>query len=111
MSLIRRQFLQAAAAAFAVAPEIAWTQPGYPTRSVRVIVPFPPAGSVDIFARLAAQKLNWRLGQQFYVENISGAGGNIGTAQAAKAAPDGHTVLFAVNSLVVNPSLFANVPY
>jgi len=83
----------------------------YPSRPVRVIVPFAPSGTTDIFARIAAQKLTERLGKSFYVENIAGASGNIGTGQAARAAPDGYTLLFAFSSYVVNPSLFAKTPY
>src|SRR5262249_15441550 len=83
----------------------------YPARAVRVIVPFAPGGTTDIFARLAAQKLSENLGKQFYVENIAGASGNIATGQAARAAPDGHTVLFAFSSHVVNPTLFDKIPY
>jgi tripartite-type tricarboxylate transporter receptor subunit TctC len=83
----------------------------YPVRPVRIIVPFAPSGTTDIFARLAAQKLTERLVKSFYVENIPGASGNIGTNQAARAAPDGYTVLFAFSSHVVNPSLFAKIPY
>jgi tripartite-type tricarboxylate transporter receptor subunit TctC len=83
----------------------------YPARPVRIIVPFAPSGTTDIFARIAAQKLTERLGKSFYVENIAGASGNIGTAQAARAAPDGYTLLFAFSSHVVNPSLFAKVAY
>jgi tripartite-type tricarboxylate transporter receptor subunit TctC len=78
---------------------------------VRVIVPFAPSGTTDIFARLAAQKLTERLGKSFYVENIAGASGNIGTGQAARAAPDGYTILFAFSSYVVNPTLFDKIPY
>jgi tripartite-type tricarboxylate transporter receptor subunit TctC len=74
-------------------------------------VPFPAGGLTDSFARLMVQKLSEHLGKQFYVENIAGASGNIGTGQAAKAAPDGYTVLFALSSFVVNPSLFAKIPY
>jgi tripartite-type tricarboxylate transporter receptor subunit TctC len=74
-------------------------------------VPFPAGGGTDILARLITQKLSDRLGQQFYVENIAGAAGSKGTGQAAKAAPDGHTVLFAFSSFAVNPSLFSNLPY
>jgi tripartite-type tricarboxylate transporter receptor subunit TctC len=74
-------------------------------------VPFAPGGTTDIFARLITQKLSEQFGKQFYVENIAGATGNIGTGQAAKAAPDGYTILFAFSSHVVNPSLFAKVPY
>jgi tripartite-type tricarboxylate transporter receptor subunit TctC len=78
---------------------------------VRVIVPFQPGGSTDIFARLAAQKLTEHFGKQFYVENVAGATGNVGTAQAARAAPDGHTLLIAFSSYVVNPTLFAKLPF
>jgi len=80
-------------------------------RPVRVIVPFQPGGSTDIFARLAAQKLTEHFGKQFYIENIAGATGNVGTAQAARAAPDGHTLLIAFSSYVVNPTLFAKLPF
>jgi tripartite-type tricarboxylate transporter receptor subunit TctC len=83
----------------------------WPTRPVRVIVPFQPGGSTDIFARLAAQKLTEHFGKQFYIENIAGATGNVGTAQAARAAPDGHTLLIAFSSYVVNPTLFAKLPF
>ena len=88
----------------------AWAQ-AYPTRPVRVIVPFPPGGATDIFARLAAQKLTEHFGKQFYIENIAGATGNVGTAQAARAAPDGHTLLITFSSYVVNPTLFAKLPF
>jgi tripartite-type tricarboxylate transporter receptor subunit TctC len=112
MNLSRRQSLHSTGAALATLalPWFAWAQ-AYPARPVRVIVPFAPGGTVDIFARLTTQKLGEHLGKQFYVENIAGATGNIGTGQAAKAAPDGHTILFAFSSFVVNPSLFAKVPY
>lgn len=83
----------------------------YPERPVRIVVPFAPGGSVDVFARIATDKLSKRMGKQFYVENVAGASGNIAAGQVAKAAPDGYTVLFAFSSFVVNPSLFASVPY
>jgi tripartite-type tricarboxylate transporter receptor subunit TctC len=83
----------------------------YPSHSVRAIVAFAPGGVTDTFTRLMAQKLSENLGQQFYVDNIPGATGNIGTAQAAKAAPDGYTLLFAFSSYVVNPTLFNKIPY
>ncbi|HLH96113.1 MAG TPA: tripartite tricarboxylate transporter substrate binding protein [Xanthobacteraceae bacterium] len=83
----------------------------YPTRAVRAIVAFAPGGVTDTFTRLVAQKLSEDLGQQFYVDNISGASGNIGTAQAAKAAPDGYTLYFAFSSYAVNPTLFDQIPY
>jgi tripartite-type tricarboxylate transporter receptor subunit TctC len=108
----RRRFLHflAGAAALAATSDGARAQ-SWPTRPVRVIVPFQPGGSTDIFARLAAHKLSEHFGKQFYIENIAGATGNVGTAQAARAAPDGHTVLIAFSSYVVNPTLFAKLPF
>jgi tripartite-type tricarboxylate transporter receptor subunit TctC len=112
MKLPRRQFLHlvAGAAALPAMPRIARAQ-AYPTRPVRAVVAFAPGGVTDTFGRLMAQKLTEQLGKQVYVENIAGASGNIGTGQVAKAAPDGYTILFAFSSHVVNPTLFARVPY
>ena len=109
MDSIRRRWLFLAGAAMA-APSLAWAQ-AYPTHPVRAIVPFPPGGATDIVARPIVQELSKRLGQPFIVENAPGASGDIGTAKAAKAAPDGYTLLFAYSSHVVNPSLFDKVPY
>jgi tripartite-type tricarboxylate transporter receptor subunit TctC len=78
---------------------------------VRVIVPFGAGGPTDVIARLVAGKLTESLGQQFYVENLPGAGGNTGTATAAKAPADGHTLLVVSTGFMVNPSLYAKVPY
>jgi tripartite-type tricarboxylate transporter receptor subunit TctC len=103
-----RLCLTAALAFIAASPAAAEI---YPSHSVRAIVPFAPGGVTDTFTRLVAQKLSQNLGQQFYVDNVAGATGNIGTAQAAKAAPDGYTLLFAFSSYVVNPTLFDKVPY
>ena len=100
--------LAAALALLGVAAAQAQT---YPTRAVRAIVAFAPGGVTDTFARLMAQRLSEDLGKQFYVDNVPGATGNIGTAQAAKAAPDGYTLYFAFSSYVVNPSLFDKIPY
>jgi tripartite-type tricarboxylate transporter receptor subunit TctC len=83
----------------------------YPDKPVRVVVPVAAGGGVDVMARLLAQKLTERLGKQFFVENQAGAGGNIGMANAAKAAPDGYTILVVSSSFVVNPSLYSRVPY
>jgi len=112
MKLPRRQFLHlaAGAAALSAVSRIASAQ-SYPERSVRVIVPFPPGGATDVFARPVAQKLSEQLGKQFYVDNVGGASGNIGMGQAAKAKPDGYSILFAFSSYVTNPSLFNKVPY
>ena len=112
MTLPRRHFLQllASAAATPVLSATAWAQ-SYPTRPVRVIVPYAPGGPADILGRLAAQKLSERLGHQYYVENIGGAGGSIGMGQGAKAAADGHTILVVPPNIVVNPALYSTVPY
>ena len=78
---------------------------------MKIIVPFAPAGPTDIAARLIATKMSETLKQQFYIENQAGAGGNIGMGNAAKAAPDGYTILFVSSSYVVNPSLYDKIPY
>jgi tripartite-type tricarboxylate transporter receptor subunit TctC len=84
---------------------------GYPDRPVRMIVPFAAGGPTDVTARLIAAHLSEKLGKQFYVENIAGAGGNTGTGQAARAAPDGYTLLVASTGFIVNASLYAKIPY
>lgn len=84
----------------------------YPSRPVRMIVPFAPGGQVDVIGRLVAQILSKHFDKQFYIENTSGAGGNIGMGRAAQSMPDGHTILVVEGtSFVVNPSLYAKVPY
>jgi len=112
MKLPRRTFLHLAmgAAGLPFAPHVARAQ-AYPARPVRIIIPFAPAGPTDVFGRLLAQRLSDRLGKQFFVENIAGAGGNIGTGRAAKAAADGATILIVASPYVVNPTLFDKVPY
>jgi tripartite-type tricarboxylate transporter receptor subunit TctC len=83
----------------------------YPTKNVRVLVPFAAAGPTDVIARLIGQKLGGLYGHQLYIENVPGAGGNTGTAQAAKAPADGYTLLVISTGFMVNPSLYAKVPY
>ncbi len=83
----------------------------YPDHPVKVIVPFPPGGATDIAGRILVQKLSERFNQQFFIENISGAGGNIGMATAARAAGDGYTILLASSSIVVNPNLYKSMPF
>ena len=83
----------------------------YPAKPVRVIVPFAAGGPTDVFARLIALGLSRALGQQFYVDNQPGAGGNIGMGAGARAAPDGHALTVVSTSFVVNPSLYAKIPY
>ncbi len=83
----------------------------YPDRNVRIVVPFGAGGPTDVIARIFAQKLSESFGHQFYVENVAGAGGNTGTAQAARAPADGYTLLVVSTGFMVNPSLYAKVPY
>src|SRR6478736_5917923 len=83
----------------------------YPSRPVRVIVPFAPGGPTDVFARLMSQKLSEQTGKQFYVENVGGAVGNAGSGRAAQAPPDGHTILVTGGSHLNNPFLYNHVPY
>jgi len=87
-------------------------QSGYPDRPVRMVVGYPPAGPVDIIARIMADRLSQIWGQPVVVENVSGAGGNIGGDRVAKAMHNGYTILMTTNAqLVVNPSLYAKMPF
>src|SRR5687767_15854395 len=83
----------------------------YPARPVRLVVAFAPGGSVDVVARLLAQKLGERWKQQVVVDNRPGAGGNVSAELVARAQPDGYTLYMTSAALVVNPSLYAAVPY
>ena len=83
----------------------------YPNKAVRMLVPFAAGGPTDVIARIVGQKLSESLNQQFVVENVGGAGGNTGTAMAAKSPADGYTILVVSTGFVINPSLYAKVPY
>src|SRR5438045_2338775 len=83
----------------------------YPVKPVRVVVPWPPAASNDIVARVLAQRLSENLGQQFVVENRAGAGSVIGTEVVARSAPDGYTMLVTSTTHVGNASLYKKLPY
>ncbi|MCW5258188.1 Bug family tripartite tricarboxylate transporter substrate binding protein [Verminephrobacter aporrectodeae] len=108
---MRKVFLFAAACLFATAPTV-HAEPAYPTKPIRLIVPFAPGGSTDVLARLLAAALSPELGQPVIVENKAGAGGNIGGNYVAKSAPDGYTLLIAAaGPTVINPSLYARMPY
>ncbi len=92
-----------------IAPAIAQT---YPSKSVRIVVPFTPGGSTDILGRVVAQNLTTAWGQQVIVENRAGAGGTIGVEAVAKSAPDGYTLVMGhIGTFGVNPSLYAKLPY
>jgi tripartite-type tricarboxylate transporter receptor subunit TctC len=83
----------------------------YPTRQVRIIVPYPAGGPTDVLARLVAQHLSDGLGGSFFVENLTGASGVVGTGTAANSAGDGHTLLFVTNDFAVAPTMSSKVPY
>jgi len=83
----------------------------YPSHSVRMIVPFAAGGPTDVIARIVAQKLSETWGQQIYTENVPGGGGNTGAAMAARSPADGYTILVVSTGFIVNPSMFAKVPY
>jgi tripartite-type tricarboxylate transporter receptor subunit TctC len=83
----------------------------YPSHTVKMIVPFAAGGPTDVIARIVAQKLSETWGQQIYTENVPGGGGNTGAAMAARAPADGYTILVVSTGFIVNPSLYAKVPY
>src|SRR5712672_3034933 len=91
-----------------VAPS--WAQ-GYPNRPVRAVAGIRAGGPTDVIARIVAQRLSESLGQQFFVENVAGAGGNIAAGQVARVTPDGYTIMAISTGFLVNPSLYAKVPY
>ena len=107
------RFTRAFAAALAiVAASVAFGQAAYPTKPVRIVVPFPAGGTTDIIARATAQKLSEAWGQQVIVDNRPGAAGNIGAELVAKSAPDGYTLLMGtVGTHAINSSLYAKMPY
>lgn len=102
----RRTLLPLVAAMVAASPAFAW-----PDQPVKIVVPFTPGTGPDIIARFVAERLSTKLGQPVVVENVVGASGNIGSQQVARAKPDGHTLMSSVNTLVMNPSLYKNLPY
>src|SRR4051794_14039918 len=106
----RRSFLPLAAASLA-APVAFRAAFAWPDQPVRIIVPFTPGTGPDIIARFVAEKLTAKLGQPVVVENVVGASGNIGSQQVARAKPDGYTLMSSVNTLVMNASLYKNLPY
>ncbi|HTE81257.1 MAG TPA: tripartite tricarboxylate transporter substrate binding protein [Reyranella sp.] len=104
--MYRRSLLPLVAGVLAAPAAFAW-----PDQPVRIVVPFTPGTGPDIVARLVAEKLSPKLGQPVVVDNVAGASGNIGSQQVARAKPDGLTLMSSVNTLVMNASLFKNLPY
>jgi tripartite-type tricarboxylate transporter receptor subunit TctC len=109
----RRQLLKASAGAVALIAGIgtASAQAEWPTRPVKVIVPYPPAGGADTVSRILFARVSEAFGQQFVIDNRGGAGGTIGAAAAAKAERDGYTILYDATAFSVNPSLYPRLPY
>src|SRR5258708_22313441 len=109
-STTRRRFVLGAAATPLLARR-AVAQAGFPSRTIRIVIGFPPGGGIDILARLIAPKMSARLGQPVIVENRAGANAQIATQAVGQAEADGHTILFrTTGNLAVNPSLYADRP-
>src|SRR5215467_2509658 len=102
--------LLAGSAAPPAAARITWAQ-AYPSRPVRIIVPFPAGQATDSIARLIGQSLSERLGQAFVIENRTGAGGNIGTEAVVRSPPDGYTLLLAGLSSAINATLYKKLTF
>lgn len=110
-NITRRQLL-GASAALAIGPGTAFAQAGWPSKPVRIVVPFAPGGTTDILARALAPELSQFFGQQFIVDNKPGAGGNVGSDQVAKSAADGYTLLMGtVGTHGINQSLYPKMPF
>src|SRR5438067_3781431 len=112
-TITRRRVLKGTAAALATPflPRAASAQAAWPTRAVRVIIPYPPAGGADTVGRIYFAKLSEALGQQFVIDNRGGAGGTIAEAAAAKADPDGYNILYDATAFSVNPFLYSKLPF
>ena len=112
MTVHRRGAIAALACSLALLAGSAWSQSGYPTKPVRIIVPFPPGQAADTFSRMLAERLTALWGQQVVVENRGGGGGVPGVMAVKDAPPDGYTWLVGTSgTLGVNPSVYAKIPY
>jgi tripartite-type tricarboxylate transporter receptor subunit TctC len=107
----RRDFIGLLGGAAIMLPGSAGAAESYPIRPIRLVVPYPPGGGTDIVGRILGDKLHASLGQPIVIDNRGGAGGVLGTELAAKAAPDGYTLLLVPTSHVINPSIHAKLPY
>src|SRR5688572_31446047 len=106
-----RALLMLVVAAVAVMSGVAKAQQKFPTKPIRFVVPFSPAGGTDSLARIIGQKMSENWGQAVVIENRTGAGGTIGTAIVAKANPDGHTLLLSSSAFAITAAMQANLPY
>ena len=97
--------------AMALISGAAWAQGSYPERKVRMIVPFAAGGPTDVIGRMVAERLSGVFGQQIYVEDLPGAGGNLGVETAKRAAPDGYTILVVSTGFIINPSMYTKIGY
>jgi tripartite-type tricarboxylate transporter receptor subunit TctC len=107
----RWKFITLLAGAAMIFSAAAGAAENFPTRSIRLVVPYPAGGGTDIVGRILGQKLHETLGQPVVIDNRSGAGGTLGTALAAKSVPDGYTLLLVPTSHVINPSIYVKLPY
>ena len=107
----RREILTLLGGAAMILPAAAGAAGVFPNRPIRLIVPYPPGGGTDIVGRVLGDKLRGSLGQPIVIDNRGGAGGVLGTELAAKATPDGYTLLLVPTSHVINPSIYAKLPY
>lgn len=109
---LRRLPSGAAAALCLIAAGGAWAQAAYPSKSIRLVVPWPPGGGADVLTRLLTPKLSEQLGQQVVIDNRGGAAGNIGAEMAAKSPPDGYTIVFAYSGThSINPHIYSKMPF
>src|SRR6202161_3489122 len=111
MTIIKIGARLAALCAGLVMAGTAWAADSYPDHKIRMIVPFSAGGPTDVIGRLVAERLSEVLGQQVYVENLPGAGGNLGVETAKRAAPDGYTIVVVSTGFVINPTLYAKLKY
>ncbi|WP_219216769.1 tripartite tricarboxylate transporter substrate binding protein [Variovorax boronicumulans] len=107
--LLRAGLLAAVALAASAVPAQNGTD--YPSRPIKLIVPYPPGGGTDVIARIVQERFQTLMGQPVLIDNRGGAAGSIGTDAAAKAAPDGYTVLFTLSSHTINPSIYPKLPF